>query len=43
MRDGPEAGLTHIDALLEHGELANSSALERSDPAVLSKTDPGNL
>jgi RNA polymerase sigma-70 factor (ECF subfamily) len=22
-RDGPEAGLTHIDALLEHGELAN--------------------
>jgi RNA polymerase sigma-70 factor (ECF subfamily) len=23
MRDGPEAGLTRIDALLEHGELAN--------------------
>src|ERR1043165_6743059 len=23
MRDGPEAGLSHIDALLEHGELAN--------------------
>ncbi|HBB98760.1 MAG TPA: RNA polymerase subunit sigma-24 [Blastocatellia bacterium] len=23
MRDGPEAGLTHIDALLEDGELAN--------------------
>jgi RNA polymerase sigma-70 factor, ECF subfamily len=23
MRDGPEAGLTHIDALLEHGELTN--------------------
>jgi RNA polymerase sigma-70 factor, ECF subfamily len=23
MRDGPEAGLTHIDALLEHGELEN--------------------
>ncbi|MBV9483573.1 MAG: RNA polymerase subunit sigma-24, partial [Acidobacteria bacterium] len=23
MRDGPEAGLPHIDALLEHGELAN--------------------
>ena len=23
MRDGPEAGLMHIDALLEHGELAN--------------------
>ena len=23
MRDGPEAGLTHIDVLLEHGELAN--------------------
>src|SRR5262245_17601798 len=23
MRDGPEAGLTHIDALLDHGELAN--------------------
>jgi RNA polymerase sigma-70 factor (ECF subfamily) len=23
MRDGPEAGLRHIDALLEHGELAN--------------------
>ena len=23
MRDGPEAGLTHIDALLERGELAN--------------------
>jgi RNA polymerase sigma-70 factor (ECF subfamily) len=23
MRDGPEAGLKHIDALLEHGELAN--------------------
>jgi len=23
MSDGPEAGLTHIDALLEHGELAN--------------------
>ena len=23
MRDGPEAGLTHIDALLEHGELVN--------------------
>jgi len=23
MRDGPEAGLTHIDAILEHGELAN--------------------
>ena len=22
-RDGPAAGLTHIDALLEHGELAN--------------------
>ena len=22
-RDGPEAGLTHIDAVLEHGELAN--------------------
>jgi RNA polymerase sigma-70 factor (ECF subfamily) len=22
-RDGPEAGLTHIDALLDHGELAN--------------------
>jgi len=21
--DGPEAGLTHIDALLEHGDLAN--------------------
>jgi predicted RNA polymerase sigma factor len=23
MCDGPEAGLTHIDALLDHGELAN--------------------
>jgi len=23
MRDGPEAGLTLIDAVLEHGELAN--------------------
>jgi RNA polymerase sigma-70 factor (ECF subfamily) len=23
MRDGPEAGLTHIDAVLEHGALAN--------------------
>jgi RNA polymerase sigma-70 factor, ECF subfamily len=23
MRDGPEAGLVHIDALLEQGELAN--------------------
>jgi RNA polymerase sigma-70 factor (ECF subfamily) len=23
MRDGPEAGLTHIDAVLQHGELAN--------------------
>ena len=23
MRDRPEAGLTHIDAALEHGELAN--------------------
>src|SRR6204780_4747918 len=23
MRDGPEAGLTHIDTALEHGELAN--------------------
>jgi len=23
MSDGPEAGLKHIDALLEHGELAN--------------------
>ena len=23
MRDGPEAGLTHIEAVLEHGELAN--------------------
>jgi RNA polymerase sigma-70 factor, ECF subfamily len=23
MRDGPEVGLTHIDAVLEHGELAN--------------------
>jgi RNA polymerase sigma-70 factor (ECF subfamily) len=23
MRDGPEPGLTHIDAVLEHGELAN--------------------
>jgi RNA polymerase sigma-70 factor (ECF subfamily) len=23
MRDGPEAGLTHIDAVLAHGELAN--------------------
>ena len=23
MRDGPEAGLTHIDAALEHGQLAN--------------------
>jgi RNA polymerase sigma-70 factor (ECF subfamily) len=23
MRDGPEAGLSHIDAVLEHGELAN--------------------
>jgi RNA polymerase sigma-70 factor (ECF subfamily) len=23
MRDGPEAGLTHIDAMLDHGELAN--------------------
>lgn len=23
MSDGPEAGLTHIDALLDHGELAN--------------------
>jgi RNA polymerase sigma-70 factor (ECF subfamily) len=23
MRDGPEAGLNHIDAVLEHGELAN--------------------
>ena len=23
MRDGPEAGLTHIDALLEHGDLSN--------------------
>ena len=21
MRDGPEAGLTHIDAVMEHGEL----------------------
>src|SRR6202522_1697201 len=25
MRDGPEVGLTHIDAVLEHGELANYS------------------
>ena len=25
MRDGPEAGLTHIDAVLAHGELANYS------------------
>jgi RNA polymerase sigma-70 factor, ECF subfamily len=24
MRDGPKAGLEHIDAVLEHGELANS-------------------
>ncbi len=23
MCDGPEAGLAHIDAVLEHGELAN--------------------
>ena len=23
MRDGPEVGLTHIDAVLEHGEMAN--------------------
>jgi hypothetical protein len=23
MRDAPEAGLTHIDAVLEHGGLAN--------------------
>jgi RNA polymerase sigma-70 factor (ECF subfamily) len=23
MRDGPEAGLAHVDAVLEHGELAN--------------------
>ncbi len=23
MRDGPEAGLAHIDAVLEHGELGN--------------------
>jgi RNA polymerase sigma-70 factor (ECF subfamily) len=23
MRDGPEVGLAHIDAVLEHGELAN--------------------
>jgi RNA polymerase sigma-70 factor, ECF subfamily len=23
MRDGPEAGLAHIDAVLEHGEVAN--------------------
>jgi RNA polymerase sigma-70 factor (ECF subfamily) len=23
MRDGPDAGLAHIDAVLEHGELAN--------------------
>jgi RNA polymerase sigma-70 factor (ECF subfamily) len=23
MRDGPEVGLRHIDAVLEHGELAN--------------------
>jgi RNA polymerase sigma-70 factor (ECF subfamily) len=23
MRDGPEAGLTHIDAVLKHGGLAN--------------------
>jgi len=23
MRDGPEAGLAHIDAVLEHDELAN--------------------
>src|SRR5207253_4829027 len=23
MRDGPEAGLAHIDAVVEHGELAN--------------------
>ncbi len=23
MRDGPEAGLTHVDAVMEHGELAN--------------------
>ena len=23
MRDGPEAGLAHIDAILEHGDLAN--------------------
>jgi predicted RNA polymerase sigma factor len=23
MRHGPEAGLAHIDAMLEHGELAN--------------------
>ncbi len=23
MRDGPEAGLVHVDAILEHGELAN--------------------
>jgi predicted RNA polymerase sigma factor len=25
MRDGPEPGLTHIDAVSEHGELANIS------------------
>lgn len=25
MRDGPEAGLTHIDAPLERGELANTT------------------
>jgi predicted RNA polymerase sigma factor len=25
MRDGPEAGLAHIDAVLEHGELATTT------------------
>ena len=34
MRDGPEVGLAHIDAVLEHGELANYY-LEHSDRADL--------
>jgi len=31
MRDGPEAGLTHIDAVLEYGELANLAHSARAD------------
>src|ERR1700689_328457 len=40
MRDGPEAGLAHIDAVLEHGELADYY-LAHSAPGVRTQSPGG--